>query len=143
MTLAENRAPGPFTTRWYNDPVLDAVGEETGKARPVWSVAPDSIIVSPAPQEPIDRAVEREIWGWAWADGGVTRVQIRTSDETEWQSANVEASRGHAWQRFSCTWIPKHRGPVLLISRAETERGHRQPIAGRRNAIHGVPVNVV
>ena len=37
----------------------------------------------------------------------------------------------------------RHRGPVLLTSRAETERGHRQPIAGRRNAIHGVPVTIV
>ena len=29
MTLTEGRAPGPFSTRWYNDPVLDGGGHET------------------------------------------------------------------------------------------------------------------
>jgi DMSO/TMAO reductase YedYZ molybdopterin-dependent catalytic subunit len=49
MTLVESRAPGPFTTRWYNYPVLDGsrssshqcTGGETGEATPVWSIAPD------------------------------------------------------------------------------------------------------
>jgi DMSO/TMAO reductase YedYZ molybdopterin-dependent catalytic subunit len=49
MTLAESRASGPFTTRWYNDPVLDDAGRETGDTKPVWSIAPESLIVSPAP----------------------------------------------------------------------------------------------
>jgi DMSO/TMAO reductase YedYZ molybdopterin-dependent catalytic subunit len=142
MTVADGRAPGAFTRRWYNDPVLDALGEESGTTTPVWSIAPESIIVSPAPQEQIDVSVEREIWGWAWADGGVARVELRISDDMEWRSADLEPSHGHAWQRFSMAWTPMHRGPVLLMSRAETAGGRRQPIAGRRNAIYGVPVSV-
>ncbi len=31
MTLQAKRAPGPFTTRWYNDPVLDDAGRDTGR----------------------------------------------------------------------------------------------------------------
>lgn len=142
MTVAEGRAPGPFATRWYNDPVLDAVGEETGATTPVWSISPESIIVSPAPQDQIDVSVEREIWGWAWADGGGTRVQLRTSDDMEWRSADLEPAQGREWQRFSSAWTPMHPGPVLLTSCAETTDGRRQPVAGRRNAIYGVPVNV-
>ena len=49
MTVAETRATGAFTTRWYNDPVPNAAGEDSGETVPVWSVAPESIIVSPAP----------------------------------------------------------------------------------------------
>ena len=30
LTLAETRAKGPFTTRWYNDPVRDELGRPTG-----------------------------------------------------------------------------------------------------------------
>ena len=34
MSFVESRAQGPFTTRWYNDPVLDGTGRETGKTTP-------------------------------------------------------------------------------------------------------------
>jgi DMSO/TMAO reductase YedYZ molybdopterin-dependent catalytic subunit len=60
MTLAEGRAPGPFASRWYNDPVLDAAGRDTGATTPVWSIAPESLIVSPAPHATIELAAERE-----------------------------------------------------------------------------------
>ena len=65
LTLSERCAPGPFTTRWYNDPVLDSTRRETGETTPVWSVVPESLIVSPGPDETIQLSVEREIWGWA------------------------------------------------------------------------------
>jgi len=143
MTLADRRAPGPFTTRWYNDPVLDALGDETGASTPVWSVAPESLIVSPAPRETVQLGASREIWGWAWAEGAISEVHIRTSDEPGWQLANVEPAQAHEWQRFVFTWMPRHRGPVQLASRATTVDGTHQPMAGRRNAVHGVLVMVV
>jgi DMSO/TMAO reductase YedYZ molybdopterin-dependent catalytic subunit len=40
ITLADARAPGPFTTRWYNDPILDASGQPAGATTPVGSIAP-------------------------------------------------------------------------------------------------------
>ncbi len=48
LTLADTRAKGPFTTRWYNDAVRDASGQPTGATSPVWSIAPELVIVSPA-----------------------------------------------------------------------------------------------
>jgi DMSO/TMAO reductase YedYZ molybdopterin-dependent catalytic subunit len=142
MTLAEGRAQGPFTTRWYNDPVLDGAGRETGEATPLWSIAPASLIVAPAPREIVELSAEREIWGWAWADGGVRSVYVRTDDAATWRAAEVEPPRGREWQRFALRWTPRQRGVVVLASRAEATGGQIQPSSGRRNAIHEVAVNV-
>jgi len=143
ITLAERRAQGPFTTRWYNDPVLDDSGQETDKTTPVWSIAPESLIVSPAPDETIELSAEREVWGWAWADGGVRSVHVRTGDGETWQPAEIEPPRGREWRRFSMPWTPKRRGALVLASRAGAMGGLLQPISGQRNAIHEVTVNVI
>ena len=143
IKFSESRAPGPFTTRWYNDPVLDNTGRETGETTPVWSVAPESLIVSPVPDETVRRSTEREIWGWAWADGGVHSVHVLTGGTAKWQLAELETPREHEWQRFSIQWTAMQRGATVLASRAEAIDGRLQPISGRRNAIHQVPVNVL
>jgi DMSO/TMAO reductase YedYZ molybdopterin-dependent catalytic subunit len=65
LSLAEKRANGPFTTRWYNDPILNADGRPTGRTVPVWSIAPESVIVSPAPDQTLSAGEDVEIWGWA------------------------------------------------------------------------------
>jgi DMSO/TMAO reductase YedYZ molybdopterin-dependent catalytic subunit len=143
ITFADSRATGPFTTRWYNDPVLDSAGRPTGEATPVWAIAPESLIVSPAPDATIEASVEREIWGWVWADGGVASVDVRAGDQAAWLPAKLEPPRGREWQRFSMSWAPRQPGVVTLASRATSKAGFVQPISGRRNAIHSVPVNVV
>src|SRR5947199_284704 len=38
ITLAATRPSGPFTTRYYNDPVLDAARNDTGRTQPVWAI---------------------------------------------------------------------------------------------------------
>ncbi len=48
LTLARERATGPFTTRWYNDVIRDELGRPTGATRRVWSIAPESVVGSPA-----------------------------------------------------------------------------------------------
>jgi DMSO/TMAO reductase YedYZ molybdopterin-dependent catalytic subunit len=142
LTLAKERAHGLFTTRWYNDPVLDGDGREMGETIPVWSIAPDSVIVSPGPQDTIRVSAEHEVWGWAWADGGVRSLRVCTGDD-EWRLAELEAHRGYEWQRFSIRWMPLQRGTTTLASLAEASNGQLQPMSGRRNAIHQVTVNVV
>jgi DMSO/TMAO reductase YedYZ molybdopterin-dependent catalytic subunit len=142
ITLAERRAQGAFTTRWYNDPVLDGTGDQTGEITPVWSIAPESLIVSPTPNEGIGMSAKREIWGWAWADGGVRSVQVRI-DEATWRPAELEPPRERGWRRFSLPWTPRRRGTVALASRAEAVDGLLQPVSGRRNAIHEVTVHIV
>jgi hypothetical protein len=114
----------------------------TGETTPVWSITPESLIVSPAPHEIIGLADAREVWGWAWADGGIRNVYVRSDDDAVWQPAEVEPRRGREWQRFSISWTPARRGAFLLSSLAEASNGLFQPTFGRRNAIYEVPVIV-
>lgn len=140
LSLMERRATGPFTTRFYNDPVLDAEGRETGDTTPVWAIAPESLIVTPRADARLERGTAHEIAGWAWADGGARRVDVRT--DTGWQRAELEPSSGYTWQRFTIRWRPERPGRVVLAARAEATSGEQQPRAGRRNAWHEVAVDV-
>lgn len=142
ITVAEHRAPGPFTTRWYNDPVVDGFGRETGETTPVWSITPESLIVAPALHQTIVLAEAYEIWGWAWADGGVRKVYVRYDDSAAWHCADLEPMHGREWQRFSISWTPARRGDFLLSSLAEATNGILQPTYARRNAVYEVPVSV-
>jgi DMSO/TMAO reductase YedYZ molybdopterin-dependent catalytic subunit len=141
VTLADERAPGPFTTRWYNDPVEEKSAAATGLTAPVWAIAPQSLIVAPAPDATVAASKPTEIWGWAWADGGVMAVDIGINGG-DWQPARLEPASGRAWQRFMLSWVPAERGAVTLASRATTARGECQPRASRRNALYSVRVTV-
>jgi DMSO/TMAO reductase YedYZ molybdopterin-dependent catalytic subunit len=142
LTIAETRARSPFTTRWYNDAVRDASDEVTGESTPVWSIAPESVIVSPAPDQALRAGQPVDVWGWAWADHGVVAVEF-SADNATWARAAIEPRAGRAWQRFTATWRPERPGAHALCARAYSADGLRQPPAGARNAIHHVPVNVV
>lgn len=141
LTLAEGRAASPFTTRWYNDPVRDGAGAAAGRTVPVWSIAPQSVIVAPAPDSEIEVSQPTDIWGWAWADGGVRAVDVAV-DDTTWRPATLEPPAGRAWQRFALPWTPDRRGAFTLASRATPFSGEPQPASGWRNAIYCVPVLV-
>src|SRR5262249_56092861 len=82
-----------------------------------------------------------EIWGWAWADGGVGLVEVSV-DDGSWQRAQLEPAAERAWQRFTLPWMPIKCGTVTLASRATTASGECQPASGRRNAIYRVSVKV-
>lgn len=142
IDLAATRADGPFTTRWYNDPVLNADGRDTGRTTPVWSIAPESVIVSPAPDAQIAAGESCEVWGWAWADGGVALVDCAFGADEPWGRAQLEPRNGRGWQKFSLRWTPQAKGPMQLRSRAVGFDGQKQPADGRRNAIYGVDVQV-
>jgi sulfane dehydrogenase subunit SoxC len=138
LTLADRRADSPFTQRWYLDP--DEFGNRTV---PVWRTGPQSLIVSPAPEEAgLATHVATEIWGWAWSDEGLDRVDISTDGGERWEEAVLERDTGHAWRRFCCQWRPSSSGIHRLASRATTITGIVQPAAARRNAIYGVEVRV-
>jgi len=143
MTLATDRATAPFTTRWYNDPIRDESGRPTGMTTPVWSIAPESVIVSPAPDQALAAGAAVEIWGWTWADGGVERVEVSVDGGSQWMPANVEPTANRTWQRFAVAWRPADTGRHTLCSRAQSADGRRQPFSGARNAIHCVQTRVV
>ncbi|HET7849514.1 MAG TPA: molybdopterin-dependent oxidoreductase [Pseudolabrys sp.] len=132
LHLADRRAEGPFTTQFYNDPT------EHGP-RPVWEVAPESLIVCPPPNAALPNT-SVEIWGWAWADGGVAQVDVSTDGGRTWRAAEVEAQAASSWQRFEATWHPTGNGDAVLMSRATSKAGAMQPLTGWRNSIHAVHV---
>jgi DMSO/TMAO reductase YedYZ molybdopterin-dependent catalytic subunit len=143
LTLAATRAASPFTTRWYNDAARDASGEPAAAAGPVWAIAPESLIVSPAPGRTVTVGETVEVWGWAWADGGVAAVDVGADGESNAMRAAVDPPAGRTWQRFAATWHPARRGRCELYARARSAGGCSQPSSGARNAIHRVPVEVV
>lgn len=50
LRLADRRADGPFTTAFYNDASsADDLAAGLAPQRPVWALAPDSLIVAPGP----------------------------------------------------------------------------------------------
>jgi len=142
MTVAKTRATGAFTTRWYNDPVPNAAGEDSGETVPVWSVAPESVIVSPAPGQTLKRDTLQEVRGWAWADCEIDGVDVSVDGGTTWTESQIEPRTARAWQRFTLSWRARDPGMAVLCSKAHS-RGVTQPEFGRRNAIHRVEVTVV
>ena len=138
IELARERSPGPFTTRWYNEM------NETGDAVvPVWDVAPQSVIVSPAPDSPLAIGKAVSIWGWVWGDETIQRVEVSTDSGSSWRNAQLAEADGRGWRRFAIDWSPTTACSVTLMSRATSVSGKVQPREGRRNAIYAVPIDVV
>src|SRR5262245_36450221 len=78
LHLADRRADGPFTTVFYNDNSGDdEVGGGLPSQRPVWAIAPESLIVAPAPDAVVAAGEPTEIWGWAWSFPGIAAVELR------------------------------------------------------------------
>jgi len=142
LTLAATRASSPFTTIWYNDPPENGEDAVHGATRPVWEIAPQSIIVSPVPNEALIRNEAVEIWGWAWSDAGARSVEVSVDGGASWVHAELEARSQRAWQRFSVRWTPRVRGRHGLLSRALGNDGQVQPWEGRRNAVFSIDVDV-
>jgi DMSO/TMAO reductase YedYZ molybdopterin-dependent catalytic subunit len=137
LEASRERAPGTFTNELYNDP---APGGGQGKTVPVWQVAPECLIVAPADHDRIAPG-RREIWGWAWGEHEIARVEVSLDGGQDWRAASLTPRRQMAWQRFSLmTDCPP--GPLTVMARATDARGQTQPQRDARNSIHAVKVLV-
>lgn len=137
LDFADRRAPGPFTTLFYNDPVPAA----EGGTRPVWDAPPESAIVAPAPGALLSPEAF-EIWGWAWAAAGVAGVEVSIDNGASWRAAALEPRTQWSWQRFRLLWQPAAAGRFVLMVRATDVAGRVQPASAARNAVHAVAVEV-
>jgi sulfane dehydrogenase subunit SoxC len=143
LHLAEHRAEGLFTTKFYNDSAgADDVAAGLPPRRPIWATTPESIIVAPAPDTVLAMGEPSEIWGWAWSFRGIAATEVSIDGGTNFAPAHLEPRRGFAWQRFSLPWRPSEPGETQLCVRAFEASGAGQPRDGARNAIHTVPVVV-
>lgn len=143
ITVADRRADGPMTTTLYNDRPRSRTTNRPAAPRPVWEIAPESVIANPAPETELRVGEPAEIWGWAWASRGIAKVDVSFDDGATYAAAHLERRQDWSWQRFSCQWDPHIEGPVVLASRATDSEGVTQPKAGARNAIYKVVIRVV
>ena len=143
LQLAAERFGGLFTTKLYVDPVPaeDAAAGQSAH-RPVWAIAPDAVIVAPAPDATVQVGKATEIRGWAWSFRGIEAVEVSVDGGTRFERAALQPKRGWAWQRFSLDWRPAEAGERTIVARAIDGNGVSQPRAGARNESHKVRVEV-
>jgi sulfane dehydrogenase subunit SoxC len=141
LELADKRPDGPFTTKYYVDPLPPSDENPIGSSKPVWEIAPESIIVSPGDGDILSHGTI-EIWGWAWAEAGVDRVEISTDDGRTCIPSALGDGDQWSWRRFSMEWRPVSEGRHTLMSRTVDRRGETQPLSESRNSVHGLSVTV-
>lgn len=137
ISLQDHRATGPYTTKFYNEP--DPAGSE-GSLRPVWAVEPNSMIVTPQPDEKID-GPDLLVKGWAWYHEPIERVQLSVDKGKSWKEAVVVERVDFSWQKFSLVLHLKP-GHHSVIARAVSGNGAMQPLGGRRNHCHSVSFEI-
>jgi sulfane dehydrogenase subunit SoxC len=141
--LAAERTEGLFASELYNDATsAESIAAGEPPRRPVWAIAPESIIAAPAPDTVLDLGKPVEVRGWAWSFRGIGGVEVSVDDGGSFARAELDERRGFAWQRFSLTWRPNGRGETMLSARAFEASGSVQPKHGARNAVHRVRVVV-
>ncbi|MEU5953856.1 molybdopterin-dependent oxidoreductase [Streptomyces sp. NPDC047525] len=135
IVLADRRAEGMFTTRLYNR-VLPGDSEP----RPVREVDVSSKLFAPGDGEQL-RAGVVELSGRAWSTTEIVGVEVSV-DEGAWEAAEVDPpGSGPTWQRFSLE-RELTPGEHRIRCRARDLAGRVQPLAGARNAVHEVGVEV-
>ncbi len=129
LELQTDRSPGHFTTVMYNDRHMQD-GREVVK--PVWRVAPHSVIVAPVHEEVARLRQQTVICGWAWGADPIETVEVSVDGGLNWLRAELAPRRQHSWQRFAFPWTPLASGLHRLQCRC---RGTR-PAANRREELH-------
>lgn len=111
--------------KYYNDSLPD------GGRRPVWALAPQSVLISPAPEDHVAGPIE--LRGWAWGAAGVARVEVSDDCGASWSESAVTPRHDRAWQAWSCT-------RTVLMCRATDSEGRTQSLQDERNCVHRIEV---
>lgn len=138
LELREERSPGHFTTTLYNDQI-----ESDGKTylKPVWAIAPHSLIVSHRDTAPVDAGVQK-IEGWGWSGSGIAQVEVSVDAGVNWRMAQLDRRVDFSWQRFSIeTNLPP--GEHRLLCRATANDGAVQPTSDARNEWFAIRVEAL
>ncbi|KAM5344553.1 hypothetical protein ACJ41O_013088 [Fusarium nematophilum] len=138
LSLQDRRAPSPYTTTLYNE--KDPTDPEGKRMRPVWEVEINSMIVKPA-ESAVVKSGEVEVEGWAWSYDGVADVSVSIDDGLSWIPGNVDDRVEQSWQRFVAV-LQLDPGEYVLVARATSMGGFKQPLERRRNHVHRVTITV-
>ncbi len=138
LDLRAERCTGHFTTVLYNDQI--ASGGHTVQ-RPVWGIAPHSLIVSHQDRGTVAAGPQR-VEGWAWAGAGIAHVEVSVDGGATWQGAQLERRIDFSWQRFTLD-VTLASGGHRLLCRAVANDGAIQPPSGARNEWFAIHVDAV
>lgn len=138
LSVQKERALGPYTTTLYNE--MDPTDPEGIRMRAVWEIDVNSMITRPVPNE-ILTGPEIVVQGWTWSDAGVAKADVSGDNGGTWVSAVVAPRFEFGWQRFNAV-LQLPPGCHKVIAKATSSSGEQQPLAGRRNHVHRVDVEV-
>ncbi|MFE1486232.1 sulfite oxidase [Streptomyces griseus] len=73
--------------------------------------------------------------GRSWSGGAPVRaVEVSTDGGTHWRTARLrDEPRAGSWVRWTADWVPRERGPAVLLARASDRSGRRQPVTTAHN----------
>ncbi|MEU5134741.1 sulfite oxidase [Streptomyces californicus] len=73
--------------------------------------------------------------GRSWSGGAPVRtVEVSTDGGSHWRGARLrDAPRAGSWVRWTADWVPRERGPAVLLARATDRSGRTQPVATAHN----------
>jgi sulfane dehydrogenase subunit SoxC len=135
ISLHDERPKSLFTTRLYND-------WRSGEAVPVWEMAVNSRLLSPAAGATLSRGPV-EIFGRAWGNAAVQAVELSVDGGESWFEAELEPrGNGYSWQTFRRRWIPPGTGRYEIAVRARDVQGRAQPEGLHINQIQRVAFEI-
>ncbi|WP_030973347.1 sulfite oxidase [Streptomyces sp. NRRL S-1824] len=90
--------------------------------------------LSPGVSVPVHR--RQVLTGRSWSGGAPVRtVEVSTDGGARWRRARLrDEPRSGSWVRWSADWLPKERGPAVLLARATDRTGRTQPDVAVHNA---------
>ncbi|MEU5371980.1 sulfite oxidase [Streptomyces sp. NPDC005951] len=73
--------------------------------------------------------------GRSWSGGAPVRtVEVSTDGGGRWRAARLrDEPRAGSWVRWTVDWVPRERGPAVLLARATDRSGRSQPVATAHN----------
>jgi DMSO/TMAO reductase YedYZ molybdopterin-dependent catalytic subunit len=141
IEVSDRRASHLFTSELYRDPVILPSGEPSAERRPVWEVAPEALITSPAHHASLPKG-NISVTGWSWGCTEISCVEISVDGGETWQRVRAEARHQMGWQKFSFAWSQLEAGEVTICARAIDRNGATQPAKDARNSIHKISVKI-
>ncbi|WP_392842261.1 sulfite oxidase [Streptomyces sp. LN500] len=83
--------------------------------------------LAPGVSVPVHR--RQVLTGRSWSGGAPVRtVEVSTDGGARWRRARLrDEPRSGSWVRWSADWLPKERGPAVLLARATDRTGRTQP----------------
>jgi DMSO/TMAO reductase YedYZ molybdopterin-dependent catalytic subunit len=125
LRLIERAFDGFFQTKRY------VVGD-----RPLREIAPRALIASPRDG---DRIAARPfvMRGYAWSGrGDLARVEVSVDGGRSWRDAMLDDALSlYAWRPWHAAIAPRESGQLVLLARAVTTDGTRQPLEEIRGAL--------